>query len=174
MGIQTFSRFVYINAYAFLLLFLCVCIVTISLLFCSGILFIIFLLLALLCCRMAIKIFTTWPGKIRHYHKLMAINISEFSPDSFKNYIQVPCGRLLTRVVLKDLGKSDRYPELLKLRLPLLKRIRSACEPRQTIVFVRDKENLLSNDSSHDDKTVTTLHAAPTCRISGAHSRAGL
>lgn len=140
MGIQTVPRFIYINAYAFLLLFLCISITVISFIIGFGILFVACMLLALLCLRMAIKILATWSGKIRHYNKLMELNTPNFSPDSFKDYIQAPCGCLLTRVVLKDLGKSDQYSNLCKLRLPLRERIRSACEPHKTVIYIRDKE----------------------------------
>lgn len=140
MGIQTVPRYIYINAYAFLLLFLCIGFTVLSFIFYFGILFIVCLLLALFCLRMSIKIFATWPGKLRHYDKLMKLNTPVFSPDSFKDYIQAPCGCLLTRVVLKDLGKSDQYHSLCKLRLPLRKRIRSACEPHETVIFIRDKQ----------------------------------
>lgn len=140
MGIQTVSRFIFINAYAFLLLFLAIGITVISCIFCFGILFIACLLAALFCLRLAVKIFTTWSGKIRHYNKLMELNAPVFSPETFKEYIQAPCGCLLTRVVLKDLGKSDQYPNLCKLRLPLFERIRTVCLPHKTVIFVRDKE----------------------------------
>ena len=139
MGIQTVPRFVYINTYAFMLLFLCIGIMVISFVFCSGIIFIICLLAGLFCLQMAIKIFSSWPGKIRHYNKLMESNTPVFSPDSFKDYIQAPCGCLLTRVVLKDLGKTYQYSNLCKLRPPLRERIRSACEPHNTVIYIRDK-----------------------------------
>lgn len=140
MSIQTIPRYLYINAYAFLLLFLCIGITVLSFFYCFGILFIASLLLALFCLRMAIKIFNTWPGKIRHYEKLINLNTPVFSPDSFKEYIQAPCGCLLTRVVLKDLGKSEQYPELCKLRLPLRERFRSGYTPHKTIIFIREKQ----------------------------------
>ena len=140
MGIQTVPRFIFINAYAFILLFLSIGITVISFIFCSGILFIACLLIGFICLQMAIKIFATWPGKIRHYNKLMENNTQVFSPDSFKEYIQAPCGCLLTRIVLKDLGKTDQYPNLCKLRSPLGERIRSVCEPHKTVIYIRNKE----------------------------------
>jgi len=140
MDIQTVPRYIYLNMYAFLLLFLCISTTIISFYFCDGLLFFACLVLAFFCLIMAIKIFSTWPGKIRHYHRLIERNTPEFTPDSFKEYIQAPCGCLLTRVVLKDLGKSDQYPTLCKLRLPLRERIRSACIPRQTVIFIRENK----------------------------------
>ncbi len=140
MGIQTVTRYIYINAYAFLLLFLSIGIGVISFIFCEGLLFILCLLPALVCLKLATKIFSSWPGKIRHYNKLMELNTVEFTPDSFKDYIQAPCGSLLTRVVLKDLGKSDQYPKLCKLRLPLLERIRLAYTPRKTVIYIRNNK----------------------------------
>ena len=149
MTIKTVPRFIFLNAYAFLLVFLCIGITVISFVFCSGVIFAACLFIALICLHMGIKIFATWPGKIKHYNKLMETNSQLFSPDSFKEYIQAPCGSLLTRVVLKDLGKTDQYPNLCKLRLPLRERIRSIYEPHRTVIYIREHTNSSENASNN-------------------------
>ena len=53
----------------------------------------------------------------------MGKNKNEFRPETFKAFMQMPCGRLLTKAVLKDLGKKSEYKNLIKYKTPFLKLI---------------------------------------------------
>lgn len=65
----------------------------------------------------------------------MEANAQQFVPTSFEEYMQAPCGRLLVRVVLTDLGKREAYRDLKKLKAPLKTRLHDACVPKKTIVY---------------------------------------
>lgn len=60
-----------------------------------------------------ISLIAGWNDKMRQYKALMERNKNGFRPDTFEIYMDHPCGRKLTHVVLKDLGKSDEYKNLL-------------------------------------------------------------
>ena len=45
-------------------------------------------------------------------------NKKEFRPESFKVYMDAPCGRKIIHCVLKDLGKKEEYKNLLKYKPP--------------------------------------------------------
>ena len=50
--------------------------------------------------------------------------------------MQAPCGRLLTKTVLYDLGKREAYRELKALEEPLPRRLRKACKPQKTTIYI--------------------------------------
>ncbi len=134
--IATFSRFMYLNSYAFLLLFMGIGIVLLPLwkislwfLLPQGIGFI-------LCEKGAYTIFYSWQDKKRKYDVLMQKNKEELRPDTFKEYMQAPCGRLLTKIVLQDMGKKQEYAQLKKLRQPLITNIKTACCPQKAVVYI--------------------------------------
>ena len=111
-GIETPGRFLYLNIYAFILLFGGIGFLSFSFLVTSWWLICIFVLLFLECEREACRIFHSWQSKKRVYDILMRRNTPQLVPQSFKEYICAPCGRLMVRLVLKDLGCPDRFPEL--------------------------------------------------------------
>lgn len=47
---------------------------------------------------------------------LMERNSDATRPDTFSDYMQAPCGRLLAKIVLKDLGREEEYLQLKKLQ----------------------------------------------------------
>ncbi len=61
--------------------------------------------------------------------------------------MQAPCGRLLTRVVLYDLGRLSAYKDLKKLKRPFIERVKKGCTGQETIVTIyeQDTDNLLNN-----------------------------
>lgn len=114
--ISTFARFMYLNAYAFLLL-------------AGGIGILLFpgfryswwieggqITIAFFCLRGCYKIFYSWRDKKRKYDLLMQRNADEWRPDTFNEFMNAPCGRLLTILVLRDMGHPERYKELQKMR----------------------------------------------------------
>lgn len=137
--IATFSRFIYLNAYAFLLLFMGTGIALIPLYRISPWLVLVQAIPTLICLANGLRIFRSWKDKGRKYRILMERNSEAFRPDSFAEYMQAPCGRLLVRIVLKDLGKSDMYRSLLTLRKPVIDNLRSGCTPQKTIVYIDGK-----------------------------------
>lgn len=58
--------------------------------------------------------------KQRQYELLIQKNKNGFRPESFKLYMDAPCGRMVSRAVLKDLGMKKEYCQLLVYK-PLLK-----------------------------------------------------
>ncbi len=60
----------------------------------------------------SMKLFSTWQDKKIKYKILVEKNKNEFHPETFKIFMQAPCGVLLTKVVLKDLGLKERYSEV--------------------------------------------------------------
>ena len=79
----------------------------------------------------------------------MAKNKDSFRPDSFKVFMQAPCGRLLVKAVLKDLSllqkdsnllqnDSDflqKYKELLQYKPALSTYIKKSCTREETKVY---------------------------------------
>ena len=114
-----FFRFLYLNTYSFLLLLCGAITVLIPLYKISKWLIVPQVIGSLFCIKQAIGLFMTWKDKKTKYEILMGKNKNGFRPDSFKIFMQAPCGRLLTKVVLKDLGLSNKYNELLIYKEPL-------------------------------------------------------
>lgn len=137
--ISTFSRYLYLNSYAFLLLAMGTGIAFIPLYRISWWLLIPQALGAIPCLKGAYSIFSSWEDKKRKYHMLMERNRTELRPDTFTEFMQAPCGQLLSRVVLADLGRSDAYPTLKRLtQKPLRKRLQEGCKPQKTIIYTNE------------------------------------
>ena len=139
-GIATFPRFLFLNFYAFLLLLVGVGIGVIPLYRQSWWLVAPQAIFVIICIRGAIGIFSSWNHKKREYSILYRKNEKEIRPESFSEYMQAPCGRLMTRVVLKDLGRSSSYKELKKLKKPLLERLKEGCSGQKTVVTIYKKD----------------------------------
>ena len=65
-------------------------------------------------------------------------NSNVFTPDSFTEYMQAPCGRILVKIVLKDLNKSNEYNNLLALKQPILQVLKTSCKPSKTILYINN------------------------------------
>lgn len=59
-----------------------------------------------------IGIHGTYFEKKRIYSILLRRNLKDFHKDSFKEFLGVPCHRLVVRMVLHEIGHSERYAEL--------------------------------------------------------------
>ena len=133
-----FFRFLYLNTYSFILLFCGIIAVFLPLSKISKWLIIPQLITSLFCIKQAAHLFLTWKDKKIKYEILMSKNKKEFRPDSFKIFMQAPCGRLLTKAVLKDLGFSNKYKELLIYKEPLFVSIRNNCVKQETKIYIKE------------------------------------
>ena len=84
------------------------------------------------------KLFSTWKDKKIKYKILFAKNKDEFKPESFKIFMQAPCGRLLSKAVLKDLGIRSRYRELLTYKEPFWTSLKNGCGTVQTKIYINE------------------------------------
>ncbi len=98
---------------------------------------------AIVCLRGGISILASWPDKKRKYNVLMTRNAAGLRPDTFTEFMSAPCGRLLVRIVLADLGMPGSYAQLKSLRPPLTVRLRRECSrnSRRTVVHIMKEEN---------------------------------
>ena len=136
-SISTFPRFLYLNSYAFLLLAMGVGIAIVPCYRMGGWWFVVpQAIVALTCLKGAWRILHSWGDKKRKYHVLMERNTPTLRPETFREYMQAPCGRLLTKTVLSDLGKREAYRELKALEEPLPRRLRKACKPQKTTIYI--------------------------------------
>lgn len=137
-NIQTLQRFLYLNIYAFLLLVIGGGIGFLPVYKVSYYLLIPQILLVIICLKGAYDIFASWEDKKRKYVVLMERNSKNFRPDTFSEYMQAPCGRLLTKIVLSDLGLSDKYKILQCQRKPFFEELKSNCKPTEVKVYTND------------------------------------
>ena len=139
-NISTVRRFIYLNSYAYILLIAGVGIAFIPLYSVHWTLAIVQAIFILTAIKTAIKIFQRWEEKKRSYRVLIERNENEIHLNSFKSYMQAPCGRLLVKVVLNDLGKLQQYKILKKRFTPTLsttiRAIRIAKRPKRTIIYI--------------------------------------
>ena len=121
------ARFLYLNIYAILVLICGIIVALLPLYKVTWWLVIPQAVVCLFCLKQAVQLFSTWGDKMNKYDILMRRNRDDFHPNSFKPFMNAPCGRLLVKAVLHDLGISGRYKELLIFREPLLVRARKSC-----------------------------------------------
>ena len=133
-SISTIPRFLYLNSYALLLLLVGGGIAFIPLYKISWWIILGQLAAIIPCINGAIKILRSWPDKKRKYSMLMQRNSNSIRPDTFTPFMQAACGRLLVRIVLKDLGKSHEFNSLKPLTKPLPERCKESCRPQKTII----------------------------------------
>ena len=68
-----------------------------------------------------------WEDKYREYKILIERNKKDFRPETFKLYMDAPCGRKVVKAVLKDLGKSNEYKQLLVYKPTLRESLKDCC-----------------------------------------------
>lgn len=140
--ISTFGRYLYLNIYAYLLILLGIGIALIPLYRIHWSLAVIQLLLFAFIVSPAIKILSRWREKKRSYHVLIERNRNGIREELFKEYMQAPCGRLLVRVVLKDLGESRQY-KIIKKKYNMtwrdcIKAVGENRKPQKTVMYIAD------------------------------------
>lgn len=134
-GINTLQRFLYLNSYAFLLLFCGVCMGVLPIYKVSCWLIIPQIIIVLIFIKGAYSIFSSWDDKKRKYVVLMERNAKVFRADTFSEYMTAPCGRLLVKIVLADLDSSDKYKLLKKQRKPFIKELKENCTVKDVKVY---------------------------------------
>ena len=79
------------------------------------------LVATILCCIVAIFILyggvgvhSTYPEKCRIYAILIRRNSNGVKEESFKDFLSVPCHRVIVRMVLHELHQSTKYSEIKK------------------------------------------------------------
>lgn len=139
--VSTFGRFMYLNMYAFLLLFVGIGILFIPMDGISEYMIYIQVVVFLFILNSSIRIFRSWKVKKRRYFKLVERNSESFDPKSFEVFMQAPCGRLLVRIVLKDLGMAGKYRMLKQYQRPLWKVIMDNMSNRKVVTYIREEKN---------------------------------
>ena len=99
----------YLNAYAILLLVIGVGICFIPFYKISYLFLIVQIPIVFLLLRGSGVILSSWKSKKRSYKILIEKNKKGFCEESFHEYMEAPCGRLLTKLVLRDLEMEDKY-----------------------------------------------------------------
>lgn len=129
-------RFIYLNAYSFLLLFLSLFSCLVPLYTVHPLFLCVQIPLGFICLKTSIKLFVSWKDKKRKYAVLLAKNKTEFREDSFVIFMQAPCGRLLVKAVLSDLKIPQKYKELRKYKKTFFQSVKEACVPEKTEVYI--------------------------------------
>jgi hypothetical protein len=140
-SISTFPRFLYLNIYAFLILLIGGGISVLPLYKISWWLVAVQAAIVIPCLKGGIGILQSWGDKKRKYHVLMERNKDKIRPDTFESYMEAPCGRLLVRIVLKDLGKQKEFKNLKVARKPLKVRLKESCTQQKTVVHTFNIDN---------------------------------
>lgn len=98
------------------------------------------IILSLFFIKQAGNLFSTWKDKKIKYKILLERNKNEFRADTFKVFMQAPCGRLLTKSVLKDLGIQDKYKELLVYKDPFIVSMKKNClsSSQETKIYINE------------------------------------
>jgi hypothetical protein len=131
-------RFIYLNTYSFLLLICGIIVFAIPLFIVSKILIIPQIFFTLFLLNSAIKLFATWNDKKRMYKVLILKNKKQFRADSFKDFMQAPCGRLLTKAVLKDLRLKEKYKELLVYKKTFFVSLKKNLKTQKTVIYINE------------------------------------
>lgn len=131
-------RFLYLNLYALILLFCGIGMMAVPLFTVSKLLLIPQIFFAVIFIKNALRFLASWQDKKRTYAVLVGKNKNEFRPESFKIFMQVPCGRLLVKAVLHDIGKSEKYKELLKFKKNIFVLMRENCTAGGTYLYVNE------------------------------------
>ena len=66
-------------------------------------------------------------------------NKDEFRPETFKIFMQAPCGRLVTKSVLQDLNQKDKYKELLIYKEPFFVSVKNNFKPTKTSIYINEE-----------------------------------
>lgn len=95
-------------------------------------------IIAFLCLKQAVHLFSTWKDKKIKYEILIGKNKNGFRSDSFKIFMQAPCGRLLVKAVLKDLGLTARYSELLVYKESFSVSVKNGCVNQEAKIYINE------------------------------------
>lgn len=133
-------RFIYLNTYSFILLFCGILLASLPLYKITILLVIPQIIICFLFLKFSLQLFYMWEDKKRKFRILMEKNKKAFNSDSFKIFMQAPCGRLLIKTVLKELGMKERYKELSIYKQPLFITIRNGCVKQKTKIYIKENQ----------------------------------
>ena len=132
-------RFLYLNIYSFLLVCAGILVILLPFYKISKWILIAQGIIALYLFITGCRLFSTWDDKKAKIVILLGKNKDEFRPDTFEVFMQAPCGRLVVKTVLADLGKSHEYRNLLKLKKPFLENIKENCRPTKAVIYINEE-----------------------------------
>jgi len=132
-------RFLYLNIYSFLCIIAGILVVLLPFYKISKWILIAQGIIALFLLVTGCNLFATWDDKKKKIAILLGKNKDEFRPDTFEVFMQAPCGRLVVREVLADLGKSHEYRNLLKFKKPFLVSLKDDCTPTEAIIYINEE-----------------------------------
>ena len=141
-----FFRYLYLNTYSFLLLICGIIVALIPFYRILKWLIILQVAASLFFVIQAVKLFSAWQDKkIKYKIDLKGRNFltlldytPEFHPETFKIFMQAPCGVLLTKVVLKDLNLKERYSEVKIYKKSFFGLIKDGCinKTQETKIYI--------------------------------------
>lgn len=142
-------RFIYLNTYAFLLILAGTLVLALPFWLLSPFTLIIQVPLSIPLFICGFSLLNGWNDKKREYAVLMAKNKDGIRPESFKIFMEAPCGRKLTHVVLKDLGKESEYKNLLIYKPKLIDELKAPFKkPEHHVLYVN--EQMINEINSHN------------------------
>jgi len=133
-------RFLYLNIYSFLLAFIGILALVLPFYLLSPWTLAIQGIVAIAFFVYSARLFSTWDHKRREIDLLIKRNQDGFRPETFDVFMQVPCGRLIVKCVLKELKIQNQYQSLLKLQKAMWQRIHNYFQTTKTVIFINDKK----------------------------------
>ena len=138
MALRKIARFIYLNTYAFLLMVCGIATAVLPLRKVTPLLLIPQIIVSFVLFYYSTQLFSTWKDKKIKYGILLAKNKEGFRPETFKIFMQAPCGMLLVKSVLKDLEIKGKYKELLVYKEPFFVALKNGCKPVQTKIYIKE------------------------------------
>lgn len=132
-------KFIYLNTYSFLLLFCGIISILVPLYKISKVLFIPQVIVFFIFFYYSVKLLSTYKDKLIKCDILLKKNKDEFRPETFKIFMQAPCGRLVTKSVLQDLNQKDKYKELLIYKEPFFVSVKNNFKPTKTSIYINEE-----------------------------------
>lgn len=132
-------KFIYLNTYSFLLLFCGIISILLPIYKVSKIFFIPQVIVFFIFFYYSVKLFSTYKDKLIKYDILLKKNKDEFRPETFKIFMQAPCGRLVTKSVLQALNQKDKYKELLIYKEPFFVSVKNNFKPTKTSIYINEE-----------------------------------
>ena len=131
-------KFFYLNTYSFLLLLCGIIIILLPLNKFSNLLIVPQVIIFFVFVYYSCKLFSTYNDKLLKCEILIKKNQNEFRPETFKIFMQAPCGRLVTKTVLRELNIKEKYKELLIYKEPFIVSIKNNFKPIKTTIYINE------------------------------------
>ena len=135
---NTLFKFFYLNIYSFLLLLCGIVFLSLSFFEINRFFTILLVTVSFISFYHSIRLFFTYKDKLRKCDILVKKNVKEFKPETFKLFMQAPCGRLVTKTVLKELNMSTEYKSLLIYKDSLESSLKNNCKSSKTSIYINE------------------------------------